>query len=168
MQSLYSAFAGKPKERDFTFSPAMVSAFQRTKEALAEAVMLVHPDPNLTISITTDASDEAMGAILQQEANGGWQPLVFFSRQLLPAERKYSAFDHELLALYLSIWHFRYILEGRSFMAYTDHKLLTFAMAKVSQPWSARQLQHLAAISEFTTDIQHVSGKNNPAADALS
>ena len=41
-------------------------------------------------------------------------------------------------------------------------------MAKRSEPWSARQQRHLAYISEFTTDIQHVAGKDNPVADALS
>eukprot|EP00096_Caligus_rogercresseyi_P009775 TRINITY_DN3386_c0_g1_i3.p1 TRINITY_DN3386_c0_g1~~TRINITY_DN3386_c0_g1_i3.p1 ORF type:complete len:608 (+),score=-10.49 TRINITY_DN3386_c0_g1_i3:209-1825(+) len=41
-------------------------------------------------------------------------------------------------------------------------------MSKHSDPWSARQQRHLAAISEYSTDIRHVSGKNNVVADALS
>ena len=41
-------------------------------------------------------------------------------------------------------------------------------MNKISEPWSLRQQRQLTAISEFSTDIQHVSGKNNPVADALS
>ena len=53
-------------------------------------------------------------------------------------------------------------------MAYTDHKPLTFAFAKVTEPWSPRQQRHLAAISEFTTDIRHVAGKDNCVVDALS
>ena len=53
-------------------------------------------------------------------------------------------------------------------MAYTDHKPLTFSMAKLSDPSSSRQQRHLAYISEFTTDIRHVLGKNDQAADALS
>ena len=48
---------------------------------------------------------------------------------------------------------------------FTDHRPLTFSMAKVSEPWSSRQARHLAYISEFTTDIQHVEGLNNPVAD---
>ena len=38
----------------------------------------------------------------------------------------------------------------------------------MTDPWSARQQCHLAYISEFSTDIQHVVGKNNAIADALS
>ncbi|KAK4311468.1 hypothetical protein Pmani_017019 [Petrolisthes manimaculis] len=42
------------------------------------------------------------------------------------------------------------------------------AIAVVSDPWSARQQRHLTYISEYTTNIQHLSGKNNLVADALS
>ena len=51
---------------------------------------------------------------------------------------------------------FRYFLEGRKFVAYTDHKPLTFSIAKISDSWSSLQQRHLAYISEFTTDIRHV------------
>jgi transposase InsO family protein len=106
--------------------------------------------------------------VLEQLVDDVWQPLAFFSRQLRKPERNYSAYDRELLALYLSVRHFRYFVEGRDFVAYTDHKPLTFAFAKVSEPWSPRQQRHLAYISEFTTDVRHIAGKDNRVADALS
>ena len=67
----------------------------------------------------------------------------------------------------MGIRHFHYFLEGRSFTIFNDHKPLT-SMSKVSKPWSAHQQRHLSYISEFTTDIQHVHGKDNSVADALS
>ncbi|GFN78983.1 Pol polyprotein [Plakobranchus ocellatus] len=82
--------------------------------------------------------------------------------------KKYSTFDRELLGLYLAIRHFRFFSEGRSFTAYTDHKPLIGAMSKLSDPWTSRQQRHLAFISEFSTDIRHVSGKSNVVADCLS
>ena len=84
--------------------------------------MLTHPRCTAPTSLTVDASDFAVGAVLQQLVHGVWQPLAFFSKQLRPPERKYSAFDRELLALYLGIRHFRYFLEGRQFIVFTDHK----------------------------------------------
>ena len=42
------------------------------------------------------------------------------------------------------------------------------AISKLSDPWTARQQRHLTFISEFTTDLQHVSGKFNIVADCLS
>ena len=41
-------------------------------------------------------------------------------------------------------------------------------MSKQSEPWSSRQQRHLAYISEYTTDIRHIDGKDNPVADSLS
>ena len=79
-----------------------------------------------------------------------------------------SVTDRELLAAYRAVRHFRHLLEGRQFTLYTDHKPLVSMMTKVSDPWSAMQARHLAAISEFTTDIRHVQGKANVVADALS
>ena len=53
-------------------------------------------------------------------------------------------------------------------MVFTNHKPLVFAFHKTTDPWSPRQQRHLASISEYTTDVQHISGKENFVADALS
>ena len=69
---------------------------------------------------------------------------------------------------YMAIRHFRYFLGGRSFTLFTDHKPLTFAISKISDPWSPRQQRHLSYVSEFTTDVRHIEGKPNTVADTLS
>jgi hypothetical protein len=84
------------------------------------------------------------------------------------AQAKWSAFDRELYACVEGIRHFRFILEGRSFTIYTDHKPLVGPLACVSDPWTARQCRHLDYVAEFTADIRHVSGQENVVADALS
>ena len=166
MVPLFSALQGKPK--DFQWTDTTENAFVETKKMLADATLLAHPDPQAPISIATDASDVAVGAVLQQYVRNTWVPLAFFSRKLKPPERKYSACDRELLALYLGIRHFRYFLEGRPFTAFTDHKPLTFCMTKISDPWSNRQQRQLSYISEFTTDLQDLHGRDNVVSDALS
>ena len=144
------------------------TAFNEIKHALANATLLVHPVPNAPTSVMTDASDTAVGAVLQQHINGQWCPLSFFSRALTPAETRYSTYDRELLAIYLSIRHFRYFLEGRDFHVLTDHKPLTYALASRPERHSPRQVRHLNFISQFTSDLRHVQGSANTAADALS
>lgn len=166
MQPLYDAVSSKKKLVEWT--EVRETAFAQAKESLSNAAMLIHPQADAPTALTVDASDQAVGGVLEQLSEGKWQPLAFFSRQLRPAERKYSAFDRELLALYLAIRHFRHFLEARPFVAYTDHKPLTFAFSKISEPWSPRQQRHLAAISEFTTDVRHIAGRDNCVADALS
>ena len=143
-------------------------AFIGIKEALAEATLLVHPKPNALTNLTTDASDSAVGAVLQQYVNGQWQPISFFSKKMKPSEKRYSTFDRELLAVYLSIKHFRYFLEGRIFHVITDHKPLTFAFNASPDRHSPRQCHHLDYISQFTTDLRHIRGVDNSVADALS
>ena len=64
--------------------------------------------------------------------------------------------------------HFKWILEGREFTIFTDHKPLTFALRHLSDAWTARQQRHLSFIAEFTSDIRHLPGKQNVVADVLS
>ena len=168
MRPLYGALKDKSPGQAVDWTAEREKAFEATKAALGQAAMLANPSHNAPIAITTDASDYAVGAVHEQWVDGAWQPLAFFSRQLTPRERKYSAFDRELLGLWLAIRHFRFLLEGREFAAFVDHKPLTFCMSKVAEPWSARQQRQLAYISEYTTDIRHIAGKSNVVADCLS
>ena len=140
---------------DLKWNKNAESAFSETKQILANATLLVHPDSTAQINITCDASDVAVSGVLQQFLNGMWQPLSFFSKKLNPAETRYSAFDRELLAVYATIKHFRHNLEGRNFFVNTDHKPLTFVMSSVTERASLRQTRHLAFIAEFTTDIRY-------------
>ena len=69
---------------------------------------------------------------------------------------------------YSGLRHFRFLLEGKEFVLFTDHKPLTQALFRTSPPWSAMQQRRLSFISEFNCDIHHLSGENNVVADALS
>ena len=65
--------------------------------------MLAHPIVGAAVSISVDASDYAIGAVLQQCVNEIWQPLAFFTKSLAVPQRKYSAYDRELLAAYAAM-----------------------------------------------------------------
>ena len=153
---------------DLKWNEEAESAFSGSKQILANATLLVHPDSTAQLNITCDASDVAVGGVLQQFLNGMWQPLSFFSKKLNPAETRYSEVDRELLAVYATIKHFRHNLEGRKFFVITDHKPLTFVVSSVTERASLRQTRQLAFIAEFTTDIRYVKGETNFVADALS
>ena len=155
--------------KTITWTPLMDSAFSSAKKLLSSVPELVHPQCNAPISLAVDASDSHIGAVLQQQLpDKSWSPLAFFSKKLSDAEKKYSAFDRELLAAHSSVRHFRFMLEGREFTIFTDHKPLTHALFRSSPPWSARQQRHLSYLAEFTSSIVHIPGKENVVADALS
>jgi cleavage and polyadenylation specificity factor subunit 1 len=58
--------------------------------------------------------------------------------------------------------------EARDFTILTDHKPQTFAFQQKKDKCSPRQFNRLDYISQFTTDIRHISGQNNVIADTLS
>ena len=66
-----------------------------------------------------------------------------------PAETGYSAFDHELLAMHLSIKHFQYFVEGCQFHVLTHHKLLTFAFSTLSSKHTPYQIRCLDSFSSL-------------------
>jgi cleavage and polyadenylation specificity factor subunit 1 len=158
----------KGRGKAFVWSDEAESAFVKSKELLAESTLLVFPVREATTSLTVDASGLAVGGALHQEIDGKLQPIAFFSRGLSESEKKYSAFDRELLAMYLSVRHFRHFLEARPFHILTDQKPLIHAFKSSMNRASARQTRHLSYISEFTTDIRHIKGVENVVADCLS
>ena len=160
--------SSRRKNAELIWTPAASAAFQRIKEALVGATLLYHPKLNAPTAIMTDASDVAMGAVLQQFINGAWQPISYFSRALSTTESRYSTYDRELLAIYSAVKHFRHFVEGREFHILTDHRPLTFSLTSRSEHYTPRQVRHLDFISQFTSDIRYIRGVDNPVADALS
>ena len=114
----------KGSSKLFKWSKPMSEAFSAPNQALVSATVLIHPNLSAQLSLAMDESDTHVEAMLQQFHNGGWAPLSFFSKQLDSTQSKYSAFEMELLAVYLAIHHFRYMLEGHKFHIQTDHKPL--------------------------------------------
>ena len=167
MRPLFAATRGKPTDL-VEWLLERVAAFSVAKDALAQSILLLHPVEGAETALMVDASDVAIGGVLKQRLHGVWCPLGFFSHALQPAEMRYSTFDQELLSIREGIHHFRYFIEGRQFIVFTDHKPLTFAMGKISDAWSCRQRRHISEISEYTTDVRHVVGADNVVADALS
>lgn len=160
------------KKRDKTiieWNEKSSQAFEDCKNALKNAALLAHPAPEAALAIFSDASDQAAGAVLQQHINGLWQPLGYFSKKFSDAQRNYSTFDRELLAIYMAVKHFRKMFEGRSLIIFTDHKPLTYVLQKSpSATETPRRARQLMFISEFTTDIRFISGAENFVADCLS
>ena len=61
-------------------------AFRRLKTAMLTAPVLQLPDFDREFTVTIDASEVSVGAILQQNFGKGLQPICYDSRKLNPAE----------------------------------------------------------------------------------
>ncbi|GFX28017.1 retrovirus-related Pol polyprotein from transposon 17.6 [Trichonephila clavipes] len=161
--NFYRRFLPKAAEQQY-----LLSEFLKDSKALNDAAHFAHPSPSAPLALHVDASDYAIGGALHQVVDSELQPLAFFSRKLTSSEKSYSAYDRELLAIYSAIRHFRYMLEARDFTVFTDHKPLTYAFRQKSDKCSPRQIRQLDFISQFTTNIVHIPGSDNIAADVLS
>ena len=135
---------------------------------LVNSTMLAFPTPGAKISLLVDASTFAVGAVRQQKVEGHQFPLGFFLRALSSTQQNYSTFDRELLGIFLAIKHFRYFVEGRPLIIWTDHAPLTHAIPSAITEFTGRRLRQLQFISEFTSDIRHIKGKENVVDDYLS
>lgn len=172
-QSVLHAYLHNSKRKDkskINWSTEAEEAFESCKNSLREAALLAHPVASAPLALFTDASNTCAGAVLQQKVNASWQPLSFFSCKFSEAQAKYSAYDRELLAIYMATKHFRHMIEGQHVTVYTDHKPLVYALHKKSSNATdtPRRLRHLDFISQFCTSIEHIQGIQNIVADTLS
>ena len=58
------------------------AAFNRLKETLTESLELFQLDPDRPFVLRTDASEWAIGAVLEQEREGQWVPVGFFQQKI--------------------------------------------------------------------------------------
>lgn len=158
----------KGDKRPIEWTTQAEEAFHKSKGLLAEATLLVHPRGDAKLLLRTDASNVAMGAVLEQCQEKGSKPLGFFSKKLSDTQQRYSTYDRELLAIYSALKFFRHMVEGRDVTILTDHKPLQYAFAQASDKASERQRRQLDFISQITTNIVYIAGHKNQVADALS
>ena len=136
----------KGRKPAFIWNDKAESAFIKCKELPANSALLEYPVKDASTALTVDASGVAVGGALHQEVDGVMRLLAFFSKAPSPAETKYSTFDRELFAMYLSVKHFRYFLEGRSFHIYSDQRPLVNAFAGMFTNGTARKTRHMSYI----------------------
>ena len=80
---------GKPKtDKRLVWTSDGETVFNKTKNIFSHALLLHYPVINAPISLMVDASDVAIGGVLQICLNGVWSPIAFFSRILTSAQRK--------------------------------------------------------------------------------
>jgi hypothetical protein len=116
--------------------------------------------------LDTDASDQAIGAVLSQNIDGHERVIAYASRTLTKCERKYCVTRKELLSVVHFVKYFKHYLYGKEFLVRSDHGSLRWLFQfKNPECQLARWLETLSA---FKFKIQHRSGTQHRNADALS
>ena len=157
------------KGKEFQWGPEQQKAFEKAKEKITSAPILVQFDPEKETTIETDASDYAIGMRMTQPGlEGKPQAVAFHSRKLVPAEVNYDIHDKELLAIVVAFKTWRVYLEGarHTVLVKTDHKNLTFFTT--TKELTRRQARWAEVLSQYDFKIIHCKGNENGQADALS
>lgn len=139
-----------------------IDSFETLKRLLISEPILKYPDFDKTFTVSTDASQFAIGAVLSQEDH----PICYASRTLNNHEENYSTVEKELLAVVWATKHFRPYLFGRKFLIETDHKPLQWLFS-IKDP-NSKLVRWRLKLSEFDYDIKYRKGTSNGNADALS
>ena len=156
-------------DSSFLWTPACAAAFRSLKSRLIAAPVLAYPDfseQGGTFILDTDASKVGIGAVLSQVQEGVERVIAFGSQVLTKAQRNYSTYDRELLAVVTFASLYRCYLLGNTFTLRTDHQALRSLFS--SKEPTGRRARWIEYLAEFQYDIVHRPGRIHTNADALS
>jgi hypothetical protein len=91
----------------FKWTSLCEESFTKLKEKLINPPILQFPNYSREFIVTTDGSQNAIGAVLSQGTIGKDLPIAYASRTLNSAEKNYSTIERELLAIVYGVQHFR-------------------------------------------------------------
>nr|GFB34700.1 reverse transcriptase domain-containing protein [Tanacetum cinerariifolium] len=89
------------------FSDDCVQAFQILKKKLTEAPILIAPNWDQPFELMCDASDFAVGAVLEQRIEKQFRPIHYASKTMTEAESNYTTTEKEMLAIVYAFEKFR-------------------------------------------------------------
>ena len=155
------------KNQPFVWGPDQQRAFELLKDRLTHSPVLAPPLPEGRYIIDTDASDFAMGAVLQQEQHGTIRVIAYASKTFDAAKRQYCTTRKELAALIYALKEFRhYVMGGVFFSLRTDHGALT-SLFKTPESIQ-QQARYLDFLADYNFEIQHRAGSQRGNSDGLS
>ncbi|GAU14480.1 hypothetical protein TSUD_250200 [Trifolium subterraneum] len=150
------------KKDNFHWGVEAEKAFTEMKLIMTSSPVLILPNFEIPFEVECNAAGRGIGAVLMQHK----QPIAFFSKALSAGNLAKSVYEKELMALVLSIQHWRHYILGREFIVYTDHKSLKyFLQQRLSSP---DQQCWLAKLLGYQFEVKYKPGTENRAADALS
>ncbi|XP_037776259.1 uncharacterized protein LOC119573219 [Penaeus monodon] len=153
----------------FSWTSECQRAFERLKRFLSSDPVLAAPDFQKPFILHTDASDIATGAVLLQEDDEGvLHPVAYHSAKLSKHQLAYSTIEKELLGIITAIKKFECYLYGGAHpvQIFTDHNPLTFL--EKNKYSNQRLLRWSLSLQPYHLQVQHIKGRDNIIADALS
>lgn len=156
------------KDATFKFQDNEIQAFAKLKEILAAKPVLKIYQQGAPMELHTDASKNGYGAILFQvsQEDNLFHPVYYFSKKTTDAEKKYSSYELEVLAIIEALKKLRIYLLGYHFKIITDCAAFQKTMSKNDLP--TRVARWALFLQDFDYEIEHRAGTRMHHVDALS
>ena len=157
------------KDKEWAWTEEQSKSFDKIKDELISAPLLVHPNYEKPFYLYTDASNYGLGAVLSQKDDEEHEhPIVYLSRSLTPAEHNYTATELECLAIIWAVKKLHSYLDGSTFTLITDHSALQWLFDfKGTNRRILRWAMELQPYRDHMT-IKYRPGRVNANADPLS
>ena len=167
MEPIFNLYrARKNSKTKFVWTEEANEALNRVKTRLTSPPFISFPDPKLVYTLTTDASNEACGAVLMQIQNGKFRIISTASKTFSPTQRRWSTTEREAFGIVWAVEKYETFLMDKPFVIFTDHKSLCYIDRKqFSNPKIANWQSKLA---RYRFSVQYLAGSQNVLADWLS
>jgi len=140
------------------------SSFQKLKLMATNSPVLRYFDPKLPLTLSVDASQKGLGAVILQEG----KPIAYASRALTTCQQRYAQIEKETLAIVYGCQKFHQYIYGRKVTVETDHKPLQAIFRKPLYQTPPRLQRLLLILQKYDLDIGYKPGKLMFIADHLS
>lgn len=163
----------KGSKKKLEWTDQRTKAFHDLKAALLAPLALHLIDPDRPFVLRTDASDYAVGAVLEQvDDNGVHVPVAFWSRPLAPGQRRtWTPREKEAYAIVCALRKWGGHIGLQPVTVCTDHQSLqSWHKEHVDTPSgpAARRARWHETLAKFALEVVYVPGKDNTIADVLS
>ena len=163
----------KGSKKKLAWTREAEDAFNSLKERLLGQLGLFLVDPDKGFVLRTDASDYALGAVLEQVRDDGTHvPVAFWSRILAEGQRRtWTAREKETYAIVCALRKWSGHIGLQPVVVCTDHQSLqSWHKEHVDTPSgpAARRARWHETFAKFDLSVVYVPGKDNTVADCLS
>ena len=138
--------------------------FNDLKSLISNAPILTFYNPNKLITLSVDASKNAVGAVLAHDNS----PIAFASATLTSSQENYAQIEKELFAILFGCTKFHQYVYGQRILVETDHKPLVPLFSKPLYQVPARLQRFMLRLQSYDLDVVYKPGKYMYTADTLS
>ena len=157
-------------DREWIWDHPQQKAFESIKSILSSTETLSLYDPKKPTIVAADASAVGLGAVLMQvQEDGSRRPICYASRSFTETEKRFAVIEKEALAACWACEKFNDYILGLEFLLETDHKPLVPLLSTSDLSKIPLRIQRFRLrMMRYSPKIEHVSGRNQNTADALS